>query len=103
VKRDGTREEFEREKLLRGLVVACRKRPVSYETLVDVVATIERELLDLGESEIQSDRVGKLAMSKLLEIDKVAYVRFASVYDQFSTPEEFLRLVEKVTNSLTMK
>lgn len=96
VKRDGSTEEFDREKLLRGLTVACRKRPVSIEKLMDVVATVERELLDTGETEVQSDVIGKLVMEKLLEVDKVAYVRFASVYDQFSTPEEFLALVEKV-------
>ncbi len=99
VKRDGSSEEFDREKLLRGLVVACRKRPVSYETLLDASAMIERELFDRGESEVQSDVIGKLAMVALLGIDKVAYVRFASVYDQFSTPDEFLKLVEKVTES----
>lgn len=96
VKRDGTREEFSREKLLHSLRLACRKRPVSIESLEATVIELERELQDLGEVEIASHEVGRRVMARLQRLDGVAYVRFASVYEQFESPEEFGQLVQSL-------
>jgi transcriptional repressor NrdR len=96
VKRDGSREEFSREKVLRGAVVACRKRPVDHSRLLELAEGIERSLMDDGELEIPSAKVGRLVMERLLDVDEVAYVRFASVYEQFETPAEFSKLVEQI-------
>lgn len=94
VKRDGSREEFSREKLLRGAIVACRKRPVDHSRLLELADDIERKLLDDGELEIASECVGRMVMERLLDVDEVAYVRFASVYEQFETPAEFSKIVD---------
>ncbi len=96
VKRDGSREEFSREKLLRGVIVACRKRPVDHRRLLELADDIERKLLDEGELEIASDAIGRMVMERLLDVDEVAYVRFASVYEQFETPAEFSNLVDAI-------
>lgn len=94
VKRDGSREEFSREKLLRGAIVACRKRPVDHSRLLELADDIERKLLDDGELEIASECIGRMVMERLLDVDEVAYVRFASVYEQFETPAEFSKIVD---------
>ncbi|MBU4320426.1 MAG: transcriptional regulator NrdR, partial [Nitrospinae bacterium] len=80
VKKDGRREPFDRPKILRGLEKACEKRPVSVEALEGIVDSIEKKLINLGVKEIPSTWVGEEVMSSLRELDKVAYVRFASVY-----------------------
>ncbi len=80
VKRDGTREEFSREKLISGLWVACAKRPISAADVERIAGEIEAELQQLGRSEIRSRHVGDLAIKKLKEIDEVAYIRYAIVY-----------------------
>lgn len=85
--------------MLTGMIVACRKRPVSHERLVEVADLIERQLLDEGELEIASSLVGRMVMEHLLALDEVAYVRFASVYEQFETPAEFSRLVAAIKKS----
>lgn len=90
VKKDKSREAFDREKLLQGLMRASYKRPVSYETLEGVVDTIEQTLLSGYEREVSSRQVGELAMRELKNIDEVAYVRFASVYRQFSDINTFM-------------
>lgn len=90
VKKDGSREEFSREKVLRGLIRACEKRPVSLEVLEDIVLSIEKELRRIGNSEIQSGEVGEMVMDRLATIDEVAYVRFASVYRQFKDINVFI-------------
>ncbi|MBC1520918.1 transcriptional regulator NrdR [Listeria kieliensis] len=90
VKKDGAREEFAREKVRRGLIRACEKRPVSIEQLEDIVSEVERELRALGESEIDSDLIGEKVMDKLAKLDEVAYVRFASVYRQFKDINVFV-------------
>lgn len=91
VKKDGTREEFSREKVLRGLVRACEKRPVPLETLEDIVTQVESELRHNDESEIPSSRVGEMVMDHLAKVDEVAYVRFASVYRQFKDINVFIQ------------
>ena len=94
VKRDGSREEFSREKLLRGAIVACRKRPVDHSRLLELADDIERKLLDEGELELASECIVRRVMERLLDVDEVAYVRFASVYEQFATPAEFSKIVD---------
>jgi transcriptional repressor NrdR len=96
IKKDGTREEFSREKVLRGLVRACEKRPVSLEVLENVVNEIEKELRSSGLSEIPSKDVGEKVMERLYHVDEVAYVRFASVYRQFKDINVFMRELEEL-------
>lgn len=90
IKKDGRREEFDRNKMLRGLLTACEKRPVSLATLETLVDNVENELRNRAEQEIPSRSIGELVMAGLREIDQVAYVRFASVYRQFSDVQRFL-------------
>lgn len=94
VKRNGTREEFSAEKLLNSLLLACRKRPVTLETLEAEAERIEQALLDAGVSEAPSERIGALALEGLKRIDSVAYVRFASVYLEFQEVSDFQTLIE---------
>ncbi|MDA8156356.1 MAG: transcriptional regulator NrdR [Actinomycetota bacterium] len=90
VKKDGRREPFDRQKVLQGLKKACEKRPVSMERLETVVGEIEKKVLALGQKELQSAAVGEEVMACLRELDKVAYVRFASVYRQFKDISELM-------------
>jgi len=90
IKKDGSREPFERKKILDGLVAACYKRPVAAETLEGIASKIEREVLENFDREVPSHYVGELAMKALREVDNVAYVRFASVYREFKDAGEFL-------------
>lgn len=90
VKKDGTRQEFNREKLIRGLIRACEKRPVSIETIESIALEVERNLRNIGEREIDSKEIGEMVMDLLVNIDDVAYVRFASVYRQFKDITVFL-------------
>ena len=94
VKKDGRREPFDRPKVLKGLEKACEKRPVSVESLEGIVDTIEKKLITLGVKEIPSTWVGEEVMSSLRELDKVAYVRFASVYRQFKDINELMNEVK---------
>ncbi|WP_421380389.1 transcriptional regulator NrdR [Bacillus salacetis] len=90
VKKEGTREEFSREKMLRGLIKACEKRPVSLDTLDSITGDIEKELRNEGSSEVPSEKIGELVMDRLAKVDEVAYVRFASVYRQFKDINVFI-------------
>lgn len=90
VKKDKSREAFDREKLMRGLVRASYKRPVSYEMLETIVDNIEQQLLNSYRREVTSIEIGELAMNELEAVDEVAYVRFASVYRQFSDINTFM-------------
>ena len=98
VKRDRSREAFDRQKLLNGMLRACEKRPVSYQQLDAAVSNIEQTLLSSYDREVSSMYIGDLAMDQLKHIDDVAYVRFASVYRQFkdihSFMEELSRLIQ---------
>jgi transcriptional repressor NrdR len=96
VKRDGSSELFHPEKLLRGLTRACAKRRVPVERLQAAVNDIERELREEAAYEVPSERVGKMALERLQGIDLVAYVRFASVYRQFESVEEFKQELERL-------
>lgn len=91
IKKDGTREEFSREKLLRGIIRACEKRHVSIETLENLVNRIENELRSSGKQEHPSKEIGEKVMDGLYDIDEVAYVRFASVYRQFKDINVFIK------------
>lgn len=93
IKKDGRREPFNREKIVQGMMVACRKRPISVRVLEEACDAIEREIYNRMESEISSVEIGRLVMEKLLEIDSVAYVRFASVYQEFQHPQQFGEIV----------
>lgn len=90
VKKDGTREEFSSEKLLRGLIRACEKRPVDLEAVKNIVYLIEKELRSSGTVEIDSKDVGEMVMDRLADVDEVAYVRFASVYRQYKDINVFI-------------
>ena len=90
VKKDGRREPFEREKILRSLRTSCQKLPVSEEQLLQLTDEIEREVIDTHEREVTSTFIGELLMSRLRGVHKVAYVRYASLYRTFTEPEDFL-------------
>jgi len=94
VKKDGRRESFDRAKILGGLKKACEKRPVGIDSLDDIVDSIEKKLISLGVKEIPSSWIGEEVMSSLRELDKVAYVRFASVYRQFKDINELMNEVK---------
>ena len=94
VKKDNTREEYNRDKLYRGLAVACTKRPVPADRLEAAVNDIEAQLFKAGTSEIPSTMIGELVMQKLRELDEVAYIRFASVYRNFADLEEMREEME---------
>lgn len=96
IKKDGSREEFRLEKMLAGMRVACRKRPVSERCLREAATEIEASLCDAQEEEVPSVRVGELVMHALRRLDAVAYVRFASVYLAFETPRQFGEIVAAI-------
>lgn len=96
VKKDGSRQSFDRSKILGGLIKACEKRPVPLETLEKAVTDIEQKLLGSMEREVPSERVGELVMEQLKTIDQVAYVRFASVYRQFQDIDSFMAELNKL-------
>ena len=96
VKKDGRRIDYERAKLLASMNLALRKRPVSTDQIDSAVERIEEKLLSLGVREIPSTRIGELVMRELKKLDKIAYVRFASVYRSFEDIDEFKTLVDEV-------
>jgi transcriptional repressor NrdR len=89
IKSEGKREPFDREKLERSLSVACRKRPVDSTQIEKLASAIQRQLETLGESEIETKRIGEFVMDGLKALDSVAYIRFASVYKEFSEAKDF--------------
>ncbi|MFC1755150.1 transcriptional regulator NrdR, partial [Thermoproteota archaeon] len=97
VKKDGTRQEFDRDKVLKGLIRACEKRPVSDEDLSTASDEIESSLRLSGDSDTSSKKIGELVMKKLKKLDKVAYIRFASVYREFADVNDFNKEVQKLT------
>lgn len=96
VKRDERREPFDRSKLMRGLQVACRKRPIPSARLEAMADEIEASMQDSGEREISSQKLGIMIMQRLRELDEVAYVRFASVYRRFEDVEAFVRELDQL-------
>jgi transcriptional repressor NrdR len=91
IKKDGRRELFDRDKIKKGLVIACTKRPVPVQKIEEIVARIEQELVDKYDREVRANVVGDLVMRELRKIDHVAYVRFASVYRAFKDVTEFIK------------
>ena len=96
VKRDGRRESYNRTKLIQGLRIACRKRPVSTREIEELADGIERSLTAAGQREIDSAEIGDRVMEGLLELDQVAYIRFASVYQSFDDIESFDQLLDSL-------
>jgi transcriptional repressor NrdR len=99
VKKDGRREPFDRGKLLAGLKKACEKRPVAVEALTAEVDSVERSLVELGEKEVPSSKLGDASLAALRRLDDVAYLRFASVYLSFKDAEELMREVQRALAS----
>ena len=99
IKKDGSRETFDRNKILSGIIKACEKRPVPLSEMEKVVDDIERGLNNMMEKEVKSTFIGELVMEKLRDIDEVAYVRFASVYRQFTDINTFISEIEKLLNN----
>ncbi len=98
VKKDKTREVFDRAKMLNGIIRACEKRPVSLKEIERITDNIEKKLQNSLENEITSDRIGELVMEELKNLDDVAYVRFASVYRQFKDINTFMDELKKLIN-----
>ncbi|ADU31449.1 transcriptional regulator NrdR [Evansella cellulosilytica] len=96
VKKGGNREEFSREKVLRGLIRACEKRPVPLEKLEKLVEDVEKEIRNKGLSEVPSNEIGEQVMEHLVVLDDVAYVRFASVYRQFKDINVFVEELKEL-------
>jgi transcriptional repressor NrdR len=100
IKKDGRRENFDRQKVLNGLLRACEKRPVSMGKLADLVDTVESLLFDVADREISTERIGEELMSRLKALDNIAYVRFASVYRNFQDVNEFVQELNNVSLSV---
>ena len=96
VKKDKSREKFDKEKLMRGLSIATIKRNISRDTLEEFVLEIERSLQNSLDSEISTSDLGEIVLKKLKELDEVAYVRFASVYKEFNDIKSFIEIVENI-------
>jgi len=96
IKKDGRREAFDRTKILNGIIKACEKRPVPMAEIERMVNDIERGLNNLMEKEVESTFIGELVMDQLKKVDEVAYVRFASVYRQFTDVNTFVKEIEKL-------
>ncbi len=90
LKKDGTRQPFDRNKIIAGLLKAIEKRPIDPEIIEDMVSELERDLQERGEREVESKEIGERLINKLHQIDEVAYVRFASVYRSFKDVNQFM-------------
>ncbi len=99
VKKDGTREKFQREKLKNGISRSCEKRPVSEEEIEEIVDKIEVKLREMKGNEIESAKIGELVMKELKDLDKVSYIRFASVYKSFEDASSFEEEVKTLKGS----
>ena len=96
IKKDGRREAFDRSKVANGIIKACEKRPVSMAEIESITNNIERGLSNLMKKEVKSEFIGELVMDELKKLDEVAYVRFASVYRQFTDVNTFIKEIEKL-------
>ncbi len=99
IKRDGNRQRFDRERIKSGILKACEKRPVSMDTIDEVVDEVSREVQKKADREIKSTEIGNFVMEKLSGIDEVAYVRFASVYRRFKDVSNFMEELKKFLNA----
>ncbi|MEO0074907.1 MAG: transcriptional regulator NrdR [candidate division WOR-3 bacterium] len=103
IKSDGQRETYDRDKLITGIALACKKRPVSRATIEKIVSEIENELADEYKLEIESKELGERVLAKLIDIDQVAYVRFASVYRRFQNISEFAEAMQNINELIRMR
>lgn len=99
IKKSGVRQEFNRDKIINGMLRACEKRPISREEIEKAVNEIETELANSVNKEIDSQKIGEMVIEKLRELDEIAYVRFASVYRQFKDINEFKKELNKLLSS----
>lgn len=98
IKKNGTREEFNREKILRGIIRSAEKRPVTMEQMTQIVDEVENRIRALGENEVSSQVIGEYVMTLLADVDEITYIRFASVYRQFKDVNVFLRELNEVVD-----
>lgn len=103
VKKDNTRESFNKDKIVNGLIVACQKRPISRKQIQKIADEIEKEISNKMLSEVQSEHIGEMVMKKLKVIDEISYVRFASVYRQFKDIDTFLEEIENLKTTQNNK
>lgn len=96
VKKNGSRVDYDRDKLKSSMMLALRKRPVTTESVENAIDRIEEKLVQLAEREVPSDRIGELVMRELKKLDKIAYIRFASVYRNFADVDEFSSVIREV-------
>lgn len=96
IKSDGSSEAFDRQKFMRGLLIACAKRPVSPEQIDELITSVEGELRSSNRTEIRSKDLGDMALARLSKLDDVAYIRFASVYKDFKDVEEFSQALREI-------
>jgi transcriptional repressor NrdR len=96
VKKDGSRTDFDRDKIMGSMMLALRKRPVSTDAVDEAVDRVIERLRSLGEREVPTTRVGDFVMRELAKLDKIAYIRFASVYRSFESPDDFREAVQEV-------
>lgn len=103
VKNDQRREPYDRQKLLQGIMAACKKRPISMKKIESIVDRIEDEIDKLSKSEIESYEIGQRVMNELHKLDDVAYVRFASVYRKFKDPDDFVSEVKSLDSKTSQR
>ena len=103
VKKDGSRQTFDRDKIRSGIVKACDKRQISANQIEELIDDIEKELYNISDTEINSVQIGEMVMQRLKKLDEVAYVRFASVYRQFTDLTNFVELLSDFQNKNTSK
>ncbi len=96
IKRDGRRERFSRDKILRGVMIACEKRPVPYDEVEKLVDRVILKLQGMGKKEVETTLIGELVLKELRNLDEVAYVRFASVYREFDSIDHFLETISEL-------
>ncbi len=96
IKKDGSRQQYDREKLMRGILKACQKRPVTKAQMDDLLSNIEKELYDQLEDEVSSMTIGEMVVERLIDIDEVAYIRFASVYRDFDDVDSFMAELKRI-------
>ena len=96
IKKDGSRQQYDREKLMRGILKACQKRPVTKAQMDDLLSNIEKELYDQQEDEVSSMTIGEIVVERLIDIDEVAYIRFASVYRDFDDVDSFMAELKRI-------
>lgn len=99
LKRDGSRELFDREKLMKSILTALRKRPVEQTTVVRIVGDIEQSFAESGRQEATSQEIGDMVMERLKDLDFIGYIRYASVYKAFSTPDDFVEMLAESTRA----